>query len=160
MQGEASKKLEEARKERDFLKDLNGSLLRNQADLQKQLAGAQAQLESVTEVKRAAISDLEEQVRRCSTRFHRLGLGSARGQLLCHLTPAAASHACRCRCGTSWCTSRLGALWPAMTTCRMHKCCLCQRLSRRLCRRGEAVGGNTCDMLWAAQRCCALDATE
>lgn len=65
-----AKKLEDARKERDFLKDLNGSLLRNQADLQKQLADAQAQLKFVTEVKQAAISDLEEHVRRCSTSFH------------------------------------------------------------------------------------------
>ena len=160
MQGEVSKKLEEARKERDFLKDLNGSLLRNQADLQKQLADAQAQLKSVTEVKQAAISDLEEQVRRYSIRFHRLDPGSERSQLLCRLTSAAASHACGCRCGTSWCTSRLGALWPGTTTCRMHKCCLCQRLSRRLCRRGEAVGGNCCDTLIATQWCCALDAFE
>ncbi|KAK9837153.1 hypothetical protein WJX81_006530 [Elliptochloris bilobata] len=61
--GEVTKKLEETRKERDFLKELNGSLLRNQADLQKGLADARVQLESVTAAKQAAVSDLEEQVR-------------------------------------------------------------------------------------------------
>ena len=127
MQGEVTKKLDEARKERDFLKDLNGSLLRNQADLQEQLAGAQAQLKSVTEVKQAAISDLEEQVRRCSASFNRLPASA--GPSLCRLLHAAATHACTRRFGTSWCTLRSGALWPAMMTCRMHRCCLCQRLS-------------------------------
>ena len=67
-----TKKLEEARKERDFLKELNGSLLRNQADLQEQLADVQAQLKCVTETKQAAINDLEEQVRRCGRSSHGL----------------------------------------------------------------------------------------
>ena len=61
-QGEVTKKLDEARKERDFLKDLNASLLRNQADLQKGLAAAEAQVKSISAEKQATVSDLQEQV--------------------------------------------------------------------------------------------------
>lgn len=61
-QGEVTKKLDEARKERDFLKDLNASLLRNQADLQKGLAAAEAQVKSISADKQATVSDLQEQV--------------------------------------------------------------------------------------------------
>ncbi len=57
-QGEATKKLEEARKERDFLKDLNASLLRNQAELRQGLAENQAALAQ----NQASVSDLKEQV--------------------------------------------------------------------------------------------------
>lgn len=57
-----TKKLDEARKERDFLKDLNASLLRNQADLQKGLAAAEAQVKSISAEKQATVSDLQEQV--------------------------------------------------------------------------------------------------
>ena len=61
-QGEVTKKLDEARKERDFLKHLNASLLRNQADLQKGLAAAEAQVKSISAEKQATVSDLQEQV--------------------------------------------------------------------------------------------------
>jgi len=61
-QGEATRKLEEARAERDFLKELNGSLLRNQAELRQGLAENQAALAQ----SQASVTDLKEQVRRAA----------------------------------------------------------------------------------------------